>query len=124
MVDVSSRYDWKPFVQGTDWARTLAFSTGGVATPLTSYHAAMVIRDQPSVSGNILLSIDDVTPTANGSVITINAASGLVTITITDLDTDNFTWMEAYYDLKLTDASSKESVPIYGKLTVIPKITT
>ena len=123
MTDTTARYDFKPFKQGVDWTRVIEFKTAGVATPLTDYHARMTIRDEPSISGAELLSINDVTHTANGSLITIVAATGLVSLFISDEDTDSFTWTKAYYDLKLIDASAKESVPLYGELRVIPKVT-
>jgi hypothetical protein len=50
----------------------------------------------------------------------------MVTIFIADADTDNFTSSVYYYDLKMIGPvadGSLESVPIRGKLTIIPKVT-
>ena len=118
-------YHFRPFVQGTDWSRTLTFTTAGVADVLTSYTARMVVRDKPHQGGNIILDIST-TPNTNGSSIVITGASGLVTINLTDLDTDLLTMDTAYYDLKLTSPSGSgylERVPITGTLSIIRKIT-
>lgn len=121
-------YDFKPFKQGIDWSRTIEFKTSGVADDLTGYKAAMTIRSEPHKGGTEYLTITSssdlgTTPTAGGSSIGITAATGLVTLNITDTDTDAFTWKTGYYDLKIIDASNNEHVPMYGKITVIPKIT-
>lgn len=125
-MDVSIEYNFRPFKQGTDWERSLEFKTSGVAKDLTGWVAKMTIRTEPHSGGVSILAIDSVTPTANGSTIVISAASGIITLKITDVDSDAFTWETAYYDLKMISPvadGSKEYVPIYGKLTVIPKVT-
>lgn len=121
-------YDWKPFVQGIDWSRTIEFKTSGVVDDLTGYKAAMTIRSEPHKGGTEYLTVTSssdlgTTPTAGGSSIGFTDLLGLLTINITDTDTDAFTWKTGYYDLKIIDNAGKEHVPMYGKMTVIPKIT-
>lgn len=125
MTDTTVRYDFKPFKQGADWTRTLEFKSNESAVDLSGYTAKMTIRDKPTVNGAELLTIQTTTPTTNGSVITMDGVNGLITLSITDDDTDGFNWTKAYYDLKLIsgDSDAIESVPIYGELTVIPKVT-
>lgn len=126
MTESTIRYDFKPFKQGADWERTLEFKTAGVANDLTGYKAYMTIRDEPHVGGNQLLGICSTAATANGSVITITGSLGLVTLFMSDTDTDSFNWTKGYYDLKLVGPTPgfRETVPIYGEITVIPHITT
>lgn len=85
----------------------------------------MTIRDKPTMNGAELLTIQTSISTTNGSSINIDGPNGLVTLVITDLDTDAFNWTKAYYDIKLIsgDGDAIESVPLYGELTVIPKVT-
>lgn len=124
-MDSTIEYNWQPFVQGTDWSRTLVFTVAGAVVPLTDYTAKMSIRDEPHSGGNLIIDLST-TVNANGSVITITGASGWVTLTLTDVDTDLLTREVYYYDLKLTSPvadGSKEIVPIHGKMSIIPKVT-
>lgn len=118
-------YNFRPMKQGTDWSRTLEFKTNGVADDLTGWDARMTFRDAPHVAGNVIIDLTT-TPTAQGSVITISASTGLVTPFIADVDSDAFELDKIYYDLKMTSPSSDgslEYVPLFGYLPIIPKVT-
>jgi hypothetical protein len=118
-------YNFRPMVQGTDWERTLEFKTNGTADDLTGWDAKMTFRDEPHAGGAIVIDLST-TPTAQSSVITITASSGLVTPFISDVDSDGFTQDLLYYDLKMISPSSdgsKEYVPLRGTLPILRKIT-
>lgn len=124
-MDATAVYNFKPVVQGTDWERTLEFKTNGVANDLTGWDAKMTVRDQPHSGGTEILPLTT-TPNAQGSVLTISASTGLVSIRAVDVDTDLWVNPEYYYDLKLISPSSdgsKEFVPMTGAIPVIPKVT-
>jgi len=131
-MDVSVRYNFKPFVQGADWNRTLVFTTGGVAVPLTGYRAIMTIRDEPHSGGTELLTLASASSDNSAgnldSSITITEAEGILTLKISDEDSDLFIWKnnKAYYDVKLYEPASdggEVHVPVYGDLEIIPKVT-
>jgi len=131
-MDVSVRYNFSPFVQGTDWNRTLVFTTAGVAFPLTGYKAIMTIRDEPHSGGNELLTLaSDPSDNSDNNIdssITITEALGAITLNISDEDSDLFIWKnnKAFYDIKLIAPESGGSgkyVPVYGEMEIIPKVT-
>lgn len=119
MAYTPMKYNFQPIKQGTDWTRPIVFSTSGVENDLTDYTAKFTIRDEPHSGGALVLQLSG-TPTANGSF--TDVTGGTVTVTITDLDLDNFTQDELYYELRITSpvgGGSLESAPLYGTLTIL-----
>jgi len=115
-------YNWNPFKQGTDWSRSVTFKTNGVEDTLTGWTAKFTVRDEDNTGGALILDIST-TVNANGSIITITG--GVVTITLSDVDTDLLIFNTYYYDLKLISTAgtgSKEDTPLTGTLTILRNV--
>lgn len=76
---------------------------------MTGYTATMTIKDR--VGGTVLLTLSS---PSSGIVIDNNAKT--ITITMTSVQTEAFTWKSAVYDLDLVSPSAIETVLYIGKL--------
>lgn len=102
--------------QGTDFARTLTWSTGSPASPvnLTGYSAAMQIRTS---------SAEPIVSLTNGSGITLGGSAGTIAIEIPSATTSTFNFNTARYDLKLVDGSGKPTRLLEGQVSLDAEVT-
>jgi hypothetical protein len=107
------------FDQGSDIIITLTIydANGGVKN-ITGYHAMMQIRDRPG--GELYDSFID---TGVSPKIVITGASGLIVITVPAATTAAYLWTKAVYDIKLTDAASGVSYPMFGDITLRSRVS-
>ena len=82
---------------------------------LTTYTAKMQIR--ASAGGTLYLELTD------SSGITLGGALGTVSITITDEQTEAFTFTEAVYDLVLVSQSEVQLDVLYGAIYMHDAVT-
>ena len=99
--------------QGTDFSITVDVTdTDGTALEMTGYTAAGQIRKTYSSS------------TASGTFTTaIAAASGQVTLSLTDTETSAIPAGRYVYDLTITSASSITTRVAEGQINVTPSVT-
>ncbi len=99
--------------QGTDFSITVDVTdTDGTALEMTGYTAAGQIRKTYSSS------------TASGTFTTaIAAASGQVTLSLTDTETSAIPAGRYVYDLTITSASSITTRVVEGQINVTPSVT-
>ena len=80
------------------------------------------IRFVMSRRSNSAAVIDSQASPATATVTITTAASGLFTVALADTDTDALSG-DYYYEAKLTDASSNESVVARGYVSILPSNT-
>ena len=102
-----------------------AYQSGGYLnfnTPvdLTGYAARMSIKDK--VGGTELLRLDS-TGSAVG-LITISPGTGVITLSITAVNTLALAWLKGFYDLDLISPSGVVTTLLSGTVTVTPAVTT
>lgn len=103
--------------QGATWSVVVTYKDStGVPINLTGYTAAMQVRQQYS-SDTAELTL---TSPSNGIVIT--PSTGIVTITMTAVQTAALEEGYYVYDVELTSGSYKDRL-IQGQLTVAPEVT-
>lgn len=101
--------------QGATFQHTLTLSNGGTAINLTGYDVRMQIRERVSAS----TTIADLTIGAGISVV---AASGQITLTISAADTAEMIFDTAYYDLEIESAGVVTRI-VEGEVTLNPEVT-
>ena len=103
--------------QGATWSVVVTYKDStGVPINLTGYTAAMQVRQQYS-SDTAELTL---TSPSNGIVIT--PSTGIVTITMTAVQTAALEEGYYVYDVELTSGTYKDRL-IQGQLTVAPEVT-
>ena len=104
--------------QGSTYTLALTYKdSSGAAINLTGYTAAMQIRDTVN-SATTQLSLSS---PSNGIVIT--AATGLITITITDTQTRALVANTYVYDLEITSGAGVVTRLIQGSVIVNAEVT-
>ena len=94
----AGRYDFT-IEQGATFSRVVTWKdAAGTPINLTSYTAAMQIRETKDASSAIATSAG-ISPTIT---LTLGGAAGTITISISATVTAAFTFETAYYDLELT----------------------
>ena len=91
--------------------------SNGDPVDLTDYSAKAQIRYMPS-SPDVLLELS----TANGKI-TLDAATGTVTLLFSATDTAAMTWGSARYDLKVTAINNRPARLVEGIVTVSQQVT-
>ena len=115
----SAEYDLK-IEQGTTNVIVVAYKdSAGVAVTLTSYTARMIIRQ--TIDSAVAL----VTATTEHGKIAITGATGLVTITLPATETDDYAWLNGYYDLEIVSPTPSFTVTrlLQGKVTVSREVS-
>lgn len=109
--------------QGEDWSRVLTVKTKATSTSvpvvktLTGYTARMTIKDR--YSGTSILSLT----TENGRI-SITGASGIVTLTLTDIETAALAATNnAIYDLELISGAGAVEKLLKGNITIQSEVT-
>lgn len=104
-------------VQGAHWTANLYLENdNGDAKDLTGYTAKMEIRDKKG--GQIYATLDTTT-----GEITITAATGKITLALSDTQTTAITREWCEYDLMLTNVSGVKDCLIYGKFYTRQAVT-
>ena len=102
--------------QGATFQHTLTLSNGGTAINLTGYDVRMHIREYVSSPDTIVeLTIVD--------GISVVAASGQITLTISATDTAAMSFDTAYYDLEIESAGGVVTRIVEGSVNLRPEVT-
>ena len=107
--------------QGATYVRTFVWNAGVCcgqgtvgATPLpvdlTGYTAELQIKTYQSLTAPVLYD-------ASADIV-LGGVLGTIQLTIPATDTENFTWYQGVYDLKLTDSSGFVTRLLKGKVTI------
>lgn len=86
-------------------------------TDLTGYSAKLQVRSAPN-SAVVLLELS----TVNGGI-SLNPATGEITLLATALQTSAFTWQQGVYDLLLISPTGFVTRLAQGKVSVVPEVT-
>lgn len=104
--------------KGATFSHQITWKTGPtgseVPVDLTGYSASFQIYDTNGTTPKF--EVDSVTPTANGSIITLGGATGVITLKITDEDTAAFAFNNVIYNLDLTDTADDVRRLCRGKI--------
>lgn len=90
--------------------------SNGVARNLTGYTAKLHIKKSKADASTVL-------ELTEASGLAINAAAGLITVTITDEQTTAMTWESGVYDLKITSAGGDAERILEGGVVVSEQVT-
>lgn len=112
---MSGRYDIT-IEQGATWSRTVRYETdAGAAIDLTGYTARMQVRTDYAATST-LASI------TSASGISITAATGTLTLTLTAAQTEAMPAGRHVYDLELVTGATVVRL-LEGRATVTPEVT-
>ena len=100
--------------QGTDFIFPFTIKESGAVKNLTGYTAQMQIRD--SDNEELFLEL-----TTENSKLSITPADGLITITISDVETKAL--KNGVYDLFLINSSGEKFAYLTGNVIITPSIT-
>jgi hypothetical protein len=113
------RYDIE-IKQGETWVREVVWKDATkTAINVTSYHAALMVRDKVE-STSTLLSLSD---TGTSPAIVVGTTNGKFTITLTASVTAALTFDKAVYDLKVTSGAGVATFLLEGIITLDKAVT-
>lgn len=103
------------FRQGTDVSVDVEIKDDeGSPLNLTGYTAEVRISPDRDTAAELTLTV--------GNGVTIDTESGIVTYTLTNAQTDSFTFIQGRYDLEIIDAGGKIDPVVSGKVTIAKRV--
>jgi len=104
--------------QGTDFSHIVSVkNSDGSVFPLTGYTARMQLRPNAS-SATVLAELS----TSNAKI-TVNGATGQLTLALTNVDTAAYTWRSGVYDLEITSSGGVVTRIMEGNVTLSLEVT-
>lgn len=100
--------------EGTDIDIDISLTDETGPLDLTGYTATMRIGPDLDTAAELTLTV--------GSGLSINAPNGTITITLTNAQTDGFSFEEGRYDLEIVDGSGLIDPVIFGKFVIVQKV--
>lgn len=106
-------------LQGATFYKQITWTTGsGAPFDLTGAEIRMQAR-YAAQAPEVLIDAS----TNNGSIVIEDALNGVFAISLHAIDTDDFQFPSAVYDLEVELSDGTVYRPIQGKITVIPQVT-
>lgn len=103
------------FRQGTDISVNVEIrDDNGTPLDLTGYTAEVRIGPDVNSTAEVTLTV--------GNGITIDEEAGIVTYTLTNAQTDAFTFTQGRYDLEIIDSNGKIDPVVSGKVTIAKRV--